>query len=113
MEAELILDGLYTHNNFFHCMNPIHARRIKKALGAVRSAREALRNDTKSRQWTLVTRSYKFNRHGLWHMTCVPDWKCDCKSKLGTKFTKKGIHTTKGTLKAKDGLQTTLPLLQV
>lgn len=76
MEAELILDGLFTHNNFRHCMNPIHAKRISKALSAIKSARDTLRNDTVSKQWTLTTRSKRFNRHGLWEMKVRTDWRC-------------------------------------
>lgn len=81
MIAELILDGLYTHNNFKHCMNPIHAKRIARALSNIRSARDLFRHDTGTRQWTLTTRSKRFNRHGLWHMYCLPEWRCDCNGK--------------------------------
>lgn len=62
-------------------MNPIHAKRIGRALSAVRSARDILRNDTGTRQWTLTTRSKRYNRHGLWHMKCIPEWQCDCNHK--------------------------------
>jgi hypothetical protein len=81
MEAELILDGLFTHNNFKGCMNPIHAKRIGKALSAVKSARDILRNDMKSKQPTLTTRGSiksNFNRHHLWECNAVPEWQCDC-----------------------------------
>lgn len=96
MEAELLLDGLYTHNNFKHCMNPIHARRIGLALSAVRSARNILRNDNKGRQLTLYTRGVKYNRSGVnWFYNAVPSWKCDC----GKPMIKKRIWTPKGKIK--------------
>ena len=97
MEAELLLDGLATHNNFFNCMNPIHAKRIKRVLSAVRSARDILRNDADARQLTLYTRGKKLNRKGVnWFYNAVPDWKCDCKDKQGKVFTTKGIWVEGG-----------------
>jgi hypothetical protein len=94
MEAELLLDGLATHNNFFHCMNPVHAERIKRALSAVRSARDILRNDAKGRQLTLYTRGKKLNRKGVgWYFNVQrADWKCGCNKP----FTKKGVWTEGG-----------------
>jgi hypothetical protein len=93
MEAELLLDGLYTHNKFKECMNPIHAERIGLALGAVRSARNTLRADMKGRQLTLFTRGKKYNRSGVnWMFNAVPQWKCDCQKP----FIKKGIWTPNG-----------------
>lgn len=92
IEAELLLDGLFTHANFHPgCMREIHRKRIGKALSAVRSARDILRNDTRSKQWTITTRGKKFNRHGLWVCNAIPEWKCDC----GLPFKTKGIHRSK------------------
>ncbi len=93
MEAELLLDGLYTHNKFKECMNPIHAERVGLALGAVRSARNILRNDAKTRQLTLYTRSKQFNRSGVtWFFKCIPNWRCDCEKPV----IKKNVWTRRG-----------------
>src|SRR5687768_11804394 len=93
MEAELILDGLYTHNKFKECMNPIHAKRVGLALGAVRSARNILRKDNGGRQLTLFTRGKQFNRSGVtWFFNAIPQWKCDCDRPM----IKKGIWTRQG-----------------
>ena len=97
MEVELILDGLATHDNFMHCMNPIHSKRIKRALSAIRSARDLFRNDIASRQLTLPTRSKQLNRSGVnWHYGAKSELQCDCKQKLAKRKTLKGIWTDHG-----------------
>lgn len=84
MEAELHLDGMNTHNAFKKCLPIEYRTKLQKALNAIRSARDTLRNDVKSRQWTITTRgsiNSRFNRHGLWECNSIPTWKCSiCKN---------------------------------
>ena len=104
--AELLLDGLFTHANFKPgCMRPIHHKRIGKALSAIRGARDILRHDAHSRQWTLTTTggagAVGFNRGKAWICNAVPEWKCDC----NLPFKTKGIHKHKILTKRENTLE--------
>lgn len=79
MEAELHLDGMNTHVAMKKCLPIEYRKKLQIALNAIRSARDTLRNDTKSRQWTITTRgklNHVYNRHNLWECNAIPTWKC-------------------------------------
>lgn len=84
MIAELHLDGLKTHTTMRKEKCPLYNsnydKKVRKALSAVRGARDIFRNDMKTKQWTLTTRGNtgtKANRHGLWFCHVIPEWRCE------------------------------------
>lgn len=75
---ELELDGICTHiDTATDC--PLKGTDFHKKLNmarlAIRSARDVFRIDSGTKQWTLTTRGGT-NRHGLWHMQVIRNWKC-------------------------------------
>lgn len=81
MVAELELDGLKTHTTMRKEQCPIYDspydHKVRKALSEIRGARDILRIDTHSKQWTITTRSKQANRHGLWDFQYrKPFWQC-------------------------------------
>jgi len=69
MIAELELDGLKTHTTMkkekCRIYNTVFDKKIRRALSAVRSARDILRFDVGEKQMTITTRGGS-NRHGRW-----------------------------------------------
>ena len=83
MIAELELDGLKTHTTMVKERCPLYNtpvdKKIRRALSAIRSARDVLRNDMGSKQWSITTRGNKgssANRHSLWSCNPPPSFKC-------------------------------------
>jgi len=80
MIIELELDGIKTHITMRKEKCPLYNTpfdlKVRRALSACRSARDVLRNDMKSKQWTITTRSPKANRHGLWDCNPKASFKC-------------------------------------
>lgn len=85
MEAELLLDGLKSHSTMRKESCALYDTDIldhitRPALTAVRGARDILRNDIGSKQWTLTTRGGS-NRHKElpWDFNIRRKaWKCPC-----------------------------------
>jgi len=84
MIAELHLDGLKTHTTMRKEKCPLYNtnsdKKIRIALSAIRGARDVLRNDMKSRQWTITTRGKigaDSNRHSLWECNPPSSFKCE------------------------------------
>lgn len=81
MAAELELDGLKTHitmrKEACSLYGTDYDKKIRRALTAVRSARDLFRIENGSKQWTLTTRGGS-NRHAElpWHLPVRPAWKC-------------------------------------
>lgn len=79
MTAELELDGIKTHITMRKENCPLYETqydlKVRKALSAVRSARDLFRNAVGTKQWTLTTRGGS-NRHGLWHCQVIRNWNC-------------------------------------
>jgi len=79
MLAELELDGLKTHTTMLkeRCLlyNTPYDRKVRRALSAVRSARDILRHDVGTKQMSITTRGGA-NRHGRWEANPGPSFRC-------------------------------------
>ena len=83
MIAELELDGLKTHTTMVKEKCPLYNTpvdmKVRKALSAIRSARDVLRNDMGSKQRTITTVGnidYDANRDHLWECNPRASFKC-------------------------------------